>query len=145
MHLNEFNMITNQLSFMEIEFDAEIYALIVLASLPNSWKAMRTAVSNSAGKDKFKYDDMRDLILIEERSRHRQCKNCRHPILLPLFNSNLGGKLYWIDWNQLRESSSINWYGNECRSKGLMGAENQAPIAVKTCPKHTKKWDSTKQ
>ena len=94
MHLNEFNMITNQLSFMEIEFDVEIYALIVLASLPNSWKAMRTAVSNSAGKDKFKYDDMRDLILSEERSRHRQCKNCRHPILLPLFNSNLGGKLY---------------------------------------------------
>ena len=35
-HLNEFNTITNQLSFVEIDFDDEIRALIVLASLPNS-------------------------------------------------------------------------------------------------------------
>uniref|UniRef100_A0A2N9HEI0 Retrovirus-related Pol polyprotein from transposon TNT 1-94-like beta-barrel domain-containing protein n=1 Tax=Fagus sylvatica TaxID=28930 RepID=A0A2N9HEI0_FAGSY len=65
-HLNEFNTITNQLSFVEIEFDDEIRALIVLASLPNSWEAMRMAVSNSAGKGKLKYDDIRDLILSEE-------------------------------------------------------------------------------
>ena len=36
-HLNEFNIITNQLSFVEIDFDDEIHALIVLAFLPNSW------------------------------------------------------------------------------------------------------------
>lgn len=35
-HLNEFNTITNQLSSMEIDFDDEICALIILASLPNS-------------------------------------------------------------------------------------------------------------
>ena len=35
-HLNEFNTITNQLSFVEIDFDDEIHELIVLASLPNS-------------------------------------------------------------------------------------------------------------
>jgi hypothetical protein len=35
-HLNEFNTITNQLSLVEIDFDDEIRALIVLASLPNS-------------------------------------------------------------------------------------------------------------
>ena len=35
-HLNEFNTITNQLLFVEIDFDDEIRALIVLASLPNS-------------------------------------------------------------------------------------------------------------
>ena len=40
-HLNEFNTIKNQLSFVEIDFDDEIRALIVLASLPNSWEAMR--------------------------------------------------------------------------------------------------------
>ena len=33
-HLNEFNTITNQLSFVEIDVDDEIHALIVLASLP---------------------------------------------------------------------------------------------------------------
>ena len=36
LHLNEFNTITNQLSSVEIDFDDEICALIVLASLLNS-------------------------------------------------------------------------------------------------------------
>uniref|UniRef100_A0A2N9FQY2 CCHC-type domain-containing protein n=1 Tax=Fagus sylvatica TaxID=28930 RepID=A0A2N9FQY2_FAGSY len=72
-HLNEFNTITNQLSSVEIEFDDEIRALIVLASLPNSWEAMRMAVSNSAGKGKLKYDDIRDLILSEEVRRRDAC------------------------------------------------------------------------
>ena len=62
-HLNEFNNITNQLSSMEIVFDDEIRALIVLASLPNSWEATRMVVNNSAGKSKLKYDDIQDLIL----------------------------------------------------------------------------------
>ena len=57
-HLNEFNIIINQFSSVEIEFDDEIRVLIVLASLPNSWEAMRMAVSNSARKDKLKYDDI---------------------------------------------------------------------------------------
>ena len=35
-YLNEFNIITNQLLSVEIDFDDEISALIVLASLPNS-------------------------------------------------------------------------------------------------------------
>ncbi|RVW71079.1 Retrovirus-related Pol polyprotein from transposon TNT 1-94 [Vitis vinifera] len=68
-HLNEFNTITNQLSSVEIDFDDEIRALIVLASLPNSWEAMRMAVSNSTGKEKLKYNDIRDLILDEEIRR----------------------------------------------------------------------------
>ena len=68
-HLNEFNTITNQLSFVEIDFDDEIRALIVLASLPNSWEAMRMAVSNSTGKEKLKYNNIRDLILVEEIRR----------------------------------------------------------------------------
>ena len=62
-HLNEFNTITNQLSFVEIDFDDEICALIILASLPNSWDAMRMAISNSTGKEKLKYNNIRDLIL----------------------------------------------------------------------------------
>ena len=54
---------------MGIEFDDEVRALILLVSLPNSWKAMRMAVSNSAGKSKLKYGDIRDLILSEEVRR----------------------------------------------------------------------------
>jgi hypothetical protein len=65
-HLNEFNTITNQLSSVEIDFDNEIRTLIVLASLPNSWEAMRAAVSNYVGNSKLKYGDIQDLILGEE-------------------------------------------------------------------------------
>jgi hypothetical protein len=54
---------------VEIDFDDEIRALIVLASLPNSWEAVRMAVSNSAGKSKLVYEDIRDLILSEEVRR----------------------------------------------------------------------------
>jgi len=68
-NLKEFNTITNQLSSMEIDFDDEIRALIVLASLPNSWEAMIMAMSSSAGKSKLKYEDIRDLILSEEMCR----------------------------------------------------------------------------
>ena len=49
-HLNEFNTITNQLSMVGIEFDDEVCALILLASLLNSWEVMRMAVSNFAGE-----------------------------------------------------------------------------------------------
>ena len=54
---------------MEIEFDDEVRALILLASLPNSWEAMRMMMSNFARKSKLKYDDIRDLILSEEVHR----------------------------------------------------------------------------
>ena len=54
------------MSSVEIDFDDEIRALIVLASLLNCWEAMRMIVSNSTGKEKLKYNDTRDLILVEE-------------------------------------------------------------------------------
>jgi hypothetical protein len=51
------------LSSIEIDFDDEIHTLIVLASLPNSWEAMRMAVNNYVGMTKLKYEDIQDLIL----------------------------------------------------------------------------------
>ena len=68
-HLNEFNTSTNQLSSVEIDFGDEIHALIVMASLPNSWEAMRMTVSNFEGGSELKYDEIRDLILSEEVHR----------------------------------------------------------------------------
>ena len=73
-HLNEFNTITNQLSSVEIDFDDEICALIVLASLPNSWDAMRMAISNSTGKEKLKHNDIQDLILAKKFTKEMLVK-----------------------------------------------------------------------
>ncbi|KAL5823751.1 hypothetical protein ACOSQ4_021651 [Xanthoceras sorbifolium] len=68
-HLNEQNTITTQLSSVEIEFDEEVRALILLSSLPDSWNATVTAVSSSSGNNKLKFDDVRDLVLSEEIRR----------------------------------------------------------------------------
>ena len=57
------------MSSVEIDFDDEISALIILVSFPNSWEAMRMAVSNSTRKEKLKYNDIQDLILVEEICR----------------------------------------------------------------------------
>ena len=57
------------MSYVEIDFDDEIYALIVLASLSNSWETMRMAISNSMRKENLKYNDIRYLILVEEIRR----------------------------------------------------------------------------
>ena len=54
---------------MEIEFDDEVRALILLSSLPDSWNATVTAVSSSSGNSKLKFDDVRDLVLSEEIRR----------------------------------------------------------------------------
>ena len=82
-HLNEFNTITNQLSTVGVEFNDEVRVLILLASLPNNWEAMRMAMSNSAGKSKLKYDDIRDLILNEEfRRRDANIDNAQDQVFV---------------------------------------------------------------
>lgn len=52
-HLNEFNTIVNQLSFVEIDFNDEVHTLILLASLPNNWELMKATISNSIGSAKY--------------------------------------------------------------------------------------------
>lgn len=65
-HLNEFNLITTQLSSIDIIFDDEMRALILLSSLPKSWNGTVTAVSGSTGKSKMIFNEVRDLIISEE-------------------------------------------------------------------------------
>ncbi|KAE8664146.1 Serine-threonine protein kinase [Hibiscus syriacus] len=68
-HLNKLNTITTQLSSMEIEFDDEVRALIILSSLQDSWNTNVTTVSSSSENSKLKFDDIRDLVLSEEIQR----------------------------------------------------------------------------
>ena len=68
-HLNSFNTVVNQLVSVGIKFDDEIYALILLASLPNSWETLRAAITNSIGNGTLKFIDVRNAILAEEVQR----------------------------------------------------------------------------
>ena len=126
-HLNEFNTITNQLSSVEIDFDDEIRALIILASLPNSWEAMRMAVSNSIGKEKLKYNDIRDLILAKEIRRRDAGESSGSGSALNLETRGRGN-----DRNSNRgRSKSKN--SNQNRSKSRSSQQIQCWNYGKTC------------
>ena len=68
-HFNELNSVTTQLSFVEIKFDDEVLALILLSSLPDSCNATVTTVSRSSGSNKLKFDDVRGLVHSEKIRR----------------------------------------------------------------------------
>jgi hypothetical protein len=69
-HLNDFNSVTNQLSFVKVDFDDEFRALLILCSLPESWNGLVMVVSNSvSSSNTFKFDDVFGVILSEEMQR----------------------------------------------------------------------------
>ncbi|GAA0153727.1 hypothetical protein LIER_11897 [Lithospermum erythrorhizon] len=80
-HLNELNSVTTQLSSVEIEFDDEVRALILLSSLPDSWNATITTVISSSGTNKLKFGDVRDLVLSEEIRRRESGESSTTSVL----------------------------------------------------------------
>ena len=70
-HVKEFNMIVNQLSSVKIEFEDEVQALILLASLPNSWEPMKVPVNNSIGNAKLKFNEASMSLALDVENRRR--------------------------------------------------------------------------
>ncbi len=68
-YLNDFNGLTTQLESVEISFDDEIRALLILSGLPDSWEGLVMAVSNSSPMGKLKFDDVIGVLLSEEARR----------------------------------------------------------------------------
>jgi len=64
-HVNYVYRILNQLVSLGIKFDDEIYALCLLGSLPDSWQVVRSAISNSAGKNTLKFEEVCNQLLDE--------------------------------------------------------------------------------
>ncbi|GJX37099.1 hypothetical protein Tco_0250402 [Tanacetum coccineum] len=65
-HVHEFNLILSRLISIDIKFDDEVQALLLLSSLPESWSGIVTAVRGSTKTTKLKFDNIRDLILGED-------------------------------------------------------------------------------
>jgi hypothetical protein len=66
-HLNEFNMVTNQLSSVKVDFDDEVRDLLILCSLLERWNGLVMALSNCvSGSSTLKFDDVVGVILREE-------------------------------------------------------------------------------
>ncbi|GJY71033.1 retrovirus-related pol polyprotein from transposon TNT 1-94 [Tanacetum coccineum] len=53
-HVNEFNSILSRLMSVDIKFDDEVQALLLLSSLPESWSDTVTTISGSTGMQKIK-------------------------------------------------------------------------------------------
>ncbi|GKB16537.1 retrovirus-related pol polyprotein from transposon TNT 1-94 [Tanacetum coccineum] len=70
-HVNEFNSILSRLMSVDIKFDDEVQALLLLCSLPESWSGTVTTVSGSTGSTKLKFDSICDLILGEDIRRKK--------------------------------------------------------------------------
>ncbi|KAL2230807.1 UNVERIFIED_CONTAM: Retrovirus-related Pol polyprotein from transposon TNT 1-94 [Sesamum indicum] len=100
-HLNDFNQLTTQLASLDIVFDDEVKALILLSSLPDSWDVVVTSMSTLSGKEKMKFDNIRDMMLNEETRRKSRSKGKNK------------GKKEMVSWN--------------CEKPGHMKSECQAP------------------
>ena len=68
-HINEFNVIISQLSSVDIDFEDEVCALILLSLLPDSWANTVTTVSNSSRSIGLTFDSIWDLILSKDIRR----------------------------------------------------------------------------
>ncbi|GKC92968.1 hypothetical protein Tco_1158410 [Tanacetum coccineum] len=68
-HVNEFNSILSRLMSVDIKFDDEVQALLLLSSLPESWSGTVITVSGSTGTTNLKFYNIRDLILGEDIHR----------------------------------------------------------------------------
>ncbi|VFR03541.1 unnamed protein product, partial [Cuscuta campestris] len=68
-HINVFNTIISRLLSVDIKFDDEVQALLLLSSLPDSWAGSVTAISGSAGNTTLTFEGIRDFILGEDIRR----------------------------------------------------------------------------
>lgn len=65
-HLNEFHGIVDMLVSVEIEFEDEIQALLLLFPFHNSWDGLRIIVSNSiSNKGTLKFEDVVHVVVSE--------------------------------------------------------------------------------
>ena len=68
-NLNNFQGIKNQLSAVGIKFDGEIQGLLLLGSLPDSWKTFRTSFSNSGLDGVISMDSTKSSVLIRIKTQ----------------------------------------------------------------------------
>ncbi|XP_020253791.1 uncharacterized protein LOC109830842 [Asparagus officinalis] len=73
-------MIVGQLIPVDITFDDEVQAQLILSQLPDSWAGYVTTISNSAGNEKLKLNEVASMILSEEDEKNRKITRSRDVI-----------------------------------------------------------------
>ncbi|GFY87494.1 hypothetical protein Acr_05g0011330 [Actinidia rufa] len=65
-HTSEFQNLVNQLASIDLYFDDEMQALLLLSSLPESWETLVVSLSNSAQDGKLTMSTVKDALFNEE-------------------------------------------------------------------------------
>jgi hypothetical protein len=82
-HLNEFNMVTNQLSYVGVKFDDEVRSLLILCSFPERWNVLVMVVSNSiSSSNTLKFEDVVVVILREEMRWKITCETSSNSLTM---------------------------------------------------------------
>ncbi|KAH7575410.1 hypothetical protein JRO89_XS02G0101600 [Xanthoceras sorbifolium] len=82
-HLNEMQGILDQLSRMGINFDDEVFALMMLVSLPESSETLKISITNTAPNGAVNMELVKSGILNEEMKRRSQTSSSSsHPNVL---------------------------------------------------------------
>ncbi|GFY85693.1 hypothetical protein Acr_04g0004310 [Actinidia rufa] len=68
-HTSEFQSLVNQLTSVDLQFDDEMQALLLLSSLPESWETLVVSLSNSAPNGKLTTSMVMDALFNEEAQR----------------------------------------------------------------------------
>ena len=87
-HLNNFQRIMNKLSTMSIKFDEEIQGLLLLGSLPDSWKILITSLSSCAPDGVISMDLAKSSVSNEEMRRKSQV----HHLIQIFWFLSIGGE-----------------------------------------------------
>lgn len=64
-YINEFNIIVSQLTSVKINFNDEVYVLILLMSLSNTSELMKETISNYVGKETLQFNDIKNKFLLK--------------------------------------------------------------------------------
>ena len=68
-HTSEFQNLVNQLASVDLRFDDEMQALLLLSSLPENWETLVVSLSNSAPNGKLTTSMVMDALFNEEARR----------------------------------------------------------------------------
>ena len=68
-HLSNFQGLLNEFSTMKLELDDEVHALLLLSSLPDSWKTLVVSLSNSAPNGVITVNMVKDSMFNKEARR----------------------------------------------------------------------------
>ncbi|VFQ89958.1 unnamed protein product [Cuscuta campestris] len=125
-HINKLNSILARLLSVGIKFNDEVRALLLLSSLPDTWSGTVTAVTSSAGPDRFTFEKIRDLVLGEDVRRRSSGESSEESLNIVRGRGNNRGsgcKNRRRSRSKTRDSSGVTCW--KCKEVGHF--RNQCP------------------